>query len=183
MAVTVVPIQIRRGNEVDFNASKMLPGEFAVSLDEGITRIAFSPGNVAILAKQSDVDAVDARVDDLELEISGISSDISSINTALDDLSPRVAQAESRITSLGTSLNNRIDTVSETLNSQISGLSANVNEQISDINDEIETLKTNDRIFSFEVNSDGHLMQTVERRDSSNTQFELVNGRLVVTYG
>lgn len=37
-------IQVRRGNEVDFDPSKMLPGEWAVSLDTKYVRMCFSPG-------------------------------------------------------------------------------------------------------------------------------------------
>lgn len=37
-------IQVRRGNEVDFDATKMLPGEWAVSLDTKYVRMCFAPG-------------------------------------------------------------------------------------------------------------------------------------------
>lgn len=43
-------IQTRRGNEVDFDASKMLPGEWAVSLDTKYVRMCFSPGVVMRMA-------------------------------------------------------------------------------------------------------------------------------------
>lgn len=43
-------IQTRRGNEVDFDASKMLPGEWAVSLDTKYVRMCFSPGLVYRMA-------------------------------------------------------------------------------------------------------------------------------------
>lgn len=49
--------------------------------------------------------------------------------------------------------------------------------------EEIENLKKKDKVFSFEVNEDGHLIETVERYDSTKTDFELVDGRLIVTYG
>lgn len=45
-------IQNRRGFEADFDASKMLPGEFAVSLDERKVRVAFAPGDVEELTFQ-----------------------------------------------------------------------------------------------------------------------------------
>lgn len=37
-------IQVRRGNEADFDPSKMLPGEWAVSLDTKYVRMCFAPG-------------------------------------------------------------------------------------------------------------------------------------------
>jgi|GEM_PF-3788472 len=43
-------IQMRRGNESDFDASKMQPGEFAVSTDQKKVRIAFASGDVKELA-------------------------------------------------------------------------------------------------------------------------------------
>lgn len=43
-------IQVRRGNESDFDASKMLPGEWAVSLDTKYVRMCFAPGVVLRMA-------------------------------------------------------------------------------------------------------------------------------------
>lgn len=43
-------IQVRQGNEVDFDAEKMLPGEWAVSTDAKIVRMCFAQGVVARMA-------------------------------------------------------------------------------------------------------------------------------------
>lgn len=48
-------IQMRRGNAVDFDPSKMVPGEWAVSQDNKKLYICFSPGNVVEIGS---VDAV-----------------------------------------------------------------------------------------------------------------------------
>ena len=41
---TKATIQMRQGNEEDFEPDKMLPGEWAVSLDSKYVRMCFSPG-------------------------------------------------------------------------------------------------------------------------------------------
>lgn len=41
---TIATIQMRQGNEEDFEPDKMLPGEWAVSLDSKYVRMCFSPG-------------------------------------------------------------------------------------------------------------------------------------------
>ena len=108
MAVTVVPIQIRRGNEADFNASKMLPGEFAVSLDQKITRIAFAPGDVAILAKQADLDSLEARIEDVERDASSASDATTTLGNTVSNLSTRVSQAENDIDVLESASNKMV---------------------------------------------------------------------------
>lgn len=44
MAITNAIIQVRRGNEADFDPDKMHPGEWAVSTDTRYVRICFTPG-------------------------------------------------------------------------------------------------------------------------------------------
>lgn len=41
---TTATMQMRRGNEADFESDKMMPGEWAVSLDSRYVRMCFSPG-------------------------------------------------------------------------------------------------------------------------------------------
>ena len=57
MAILNGTIQHRRGAAKDFDASKMLPGEFAVTTD-GSRKVlaAFGPGDVKELASTEDVD-------------------------------------------------------------------------------------------------------------------------------
>lgn len=51
-------IQMRRGQLADFDANKMLPGEFAVTIDEAVENqkvfICFSAGTVKTLATRED---------------------------------------------------------------------------------------------------------------------------------
>ena len=95
MATDVRPIQIRRGNEADYDKSKMLPGEFAVSLDQKKLRIAFAPGDDKQVAFSSEVQEVqnnlDYEVSQLEEnlaaaddDITAIQGNVSRINTILN---------------------------------------------------------------------------------------------------
>lgn len=55
MAITSARMQMRRGLEADFDPSKMLPGEFAVSTDTRIVRICLAPGIVKDIASTEEV--------------------------------------------------------------------------------------------------------------------------------
>ena len=46
-------IQMRRGNKVDFNPSKMLPGEWAISQDTEQVYMCYSPGRVVEIGSAS----------------------------------------------------------------------------------------------------------------------------------
>lgn len=45
-------IQVRRGNEANFDADKMLPGEWATSIDSKEVRMCFAPGVTKKMATQ-----------------------------------------------------------------------------------------------------------------------------------
>ena len=55
-------IQVRRGNEADFDANKMLPGEWAVSLDTKHVRMCFAPGVVLRMATYEGFEADKAQI-------------------------------------------------------------------------------------------------------------------------
>lgn len=55
-------IQVRRGNEADFDANKMLPGEWAVSLDTKYVRMCFAPGVVLRMATYEGFEADKAQI-------------------------------------------------------------------------------------------------------------------------
>lgn len=63
-------IQVRRGNEADFDPSKMLPGEWAVSTDTKYVRMCFSPGIVLRMATyesfENDVKKIQQILEDAE---------------------------------------------------------------------------------------------------------------------
>lgn len=55
--------------------------------------------------------------------------------------------------------------------------------RVTAVENELTAMETKDKIFSFAVNSDGHLIETIERYDSTRTEFQLTEeGRLTVTY-
>lgn len=55
-------IQVRRGNEADFDPSKMLPGEWAISTDARYVRMCFVPGIVLRMATYESFEADMAKV-------------------------------------------------------------------------------------------------------------------------
>lgn len=63
-------IRVRRGNEADFDANKMLPGEWAVSLDTKYVRMCFAPGVCLRMATyegfESDMERVEAILTEVE---------------------------------------------------------------------------------------------------------------------
>ena len=76
-------IRVRRGNEADFDVNKMLPGEWAVSLDTRYVRMCFAPGVCLRMATyegfESDmerVEAILAEVESIEEAIKVIQRDI-----------------------------------------------------------------------------------------------------------
>ena len=48
-------IQMRRGNQVDFDPTRMLPGEWAVSLDSKKIYMCYSPGQVVEIGSASSI--------------------------------------------------------------------------------------------------------------------------------
>ena len=76
-------IQVRRGNEADFDASKMLPGEWAVSLDTKYVRMCFAPGIVLRMASYESFES------DMEL-IQGILEECEEIQTAIERIKSEI---------------------------------------------------------------------------------------------
>lgn len=81
-------IQVRRGNEADFDASKMLPGEWAVSLDTKYVRMCFAPGIVLRMASYESFEA------DMEL-IQGILEECEEIQTAIERIKSEIDEKAS----------------------------------------------------------------------------------------
>lgn len=55
--------------------------------------------------------------------------------------------------------------------------------RVTSVENEIDAMETKDKIYGFTINSEGHLIQTIERYDSTKTEFHLnEEGRLIVTY-
>ena len=73
-------IQVRRGNEADFDASKMLPGEWAVSLDTKYVRMCFSPGLVLRMATYESFEADKAQIKAILADCKDIQSAVQRIH-------------------------------------------------------------------------------------------------------
>lgn len=80
-------IQVRRGNEVEFDPAKMLPGEWAVSLDTKYVRMCFAPGECLRMA------TYEAFEQDME-EIIRILAECRDIKTAVELIRDNVTEAE-----------------------------------------------------------------------------------------
>lgn len=78
-------IQVRRGNEVDFDLSKMLPGEWAVSLDTRYVRMCFSPGIVLRMATYEAFEADMAEIQSIMAEARTIEEAVARIQTEIND--------------------------------------------------------------------------------------------------
>ena len=77
-------IQNRRGREVDFDPAKMLPGEWAVSLDTKYVRMCFSPGVCLRMATYEAFEADMAQIQAILAEAKSIQSAISRIQSEVN---------------------------------------------------------------------------------------------------
>lgn len=87
MAITNARMQMRRGNEQDYDPAKMLPGEWAVSLDTKYVRMCFAPGECLRMA------TYEAFEQDMA-EIMRILTECRDIRTAVELIRDNVAEAE-----------------------------------------------------------------------------------------
>ena len=83
MAIQNARILIRRGDEADFNANNMQPGEWALSTDEKIVRICVSPGVCVRMATyeafeddMAKIEAILAECETIEEAVKAIQSEI-----------------------------------------------------------------------------------------------------------
>lgn len=92
-------IQMRRGNENQFVASKMLSGEVAVSVDRNILRVCFASGTVKQVALTEDLTtAISGLQTTIEARLVPLENGASSSSSALAALTTRVGSAEAAIT-------------------------------------------------------------------------------------
>lgn len=85
-------IQVRRGNESDFDASKMLPGEWAVSLDTKYVRMCFSPGVVLRMATYEGFEADKAQFQAILAECRSIQSAVQRIQAEVNSKASLVVE-------------------------------------------------------------------------------------------
>lgn len=78
-------IQVRRGNEVDFDPNKMLPGEWAVSLDTKYVRMCFSPGICLRMATYEAFEADMEKIESILAEAQTIQETVARIQSEIND--------------------------------------------------------------------------------------------------
>lgn len=78
-------IQVRRGNEADFDPSNMLPGEWAVSLDTKYVRMCFSSGICLRMATYEAFEADMAEIRNILAEARTIEEAVARIQTEIND--------------------------------------------------------------------------------------------------
>lgn len=83
-------IQVRRGNEVNFDPNKMLPGEWAVSLDTKYVRMCFSPGVCVRMATYEGFEEDMARIEAILEEAESIEEAIEQIQTEINTIAIEV---------------------------------------------------------------------------------------------
>lgn len=85
MAITKARMQVKRGNESDFDPSQMLPGEWAVSLDAKYVRMCFAPGICVRMATYDAFEADMEEIRDILLEAQTIQEAVARIQTEIND--------------------------------------------------------------------------------------------------
>lgn len=78
-------IQMRQGNEVDFDAEKMIPGEWAVSKDARIVRMCFSPGVVIRMATYEAFEADMGEIRDILSEAKTVQEAVQIIQSEINN--------------------------------------------------------------------------------------------------
>ena len=92
MAITNARMQMRRGNEADFDPDKMTPGEWAVSLDKKYVRMCFSPGVCVRMATYDAFEKDMAAIQDILAECQTIEQAVTLINTQISANAKAVAE-------------------------------------------------------------------------------------------
>ena len=85
-------IQMRQGNEVDFDAEKMLPGEWAVSKDARIVRMCFAPGIVARMATYEAFEADMVKIEAILKNVQDIQTAVKLVQVEINGKSELVAE-------------------------------------------------------------------------------------------
>ena len=85
-------MQIKRGNEVDFDAEKMLVGEWALSTDKRIVRICVAPNVCIRMATYDAFEADVAKIQGILEEVQTIEEAVTRINTEISEKANAVAE-------------------------------------------------------------------------------------------
>ena len=92
MAIQNARILIRRGNEVDFDANNMQPGEWALSTDEKIVRICVAPGVCIRMATYDAFETDIAKIEAILEQAKSIKEAVTLINTEVSENAKAVAE-------------------------------------------------------------------------------------------
>lgn len=92
MAIQNARILIRRGNEVDFDANNMQPGEWALSTDKKIVRICVAPGVCIRMATYDAFEADMAKIEAILEQAKSIKEAVTLINTEVSENAKAVAE-------------------------------------------------------------------------------------------
>ena len=92
MAIQNARILIRRGNEVDFDANNMQPGEWALSTDEKIVRICVAPGVCIRMATYDAFETDMAKIEAILEQAKSIKEAVTLINTEVSENAKAVAE-------------------------------------------------------------------------------------------
>ena len=129
-------IRVRRGNEADFDVNKMLPGEWAVSLDTRYVRMCFAPGVCLRMATyegfESDMERVEAILEEVTTiedainviyeEFKQAAIDIEIASEAAATATEKAAAAESSASSASESAKDAEESASNASRSEASAL-------------------------------------------------------------
>lgn len=85
MALNTGKILMRRGQEVNFDPNKMMPGEWAVSLDSKFVRMCFSPGVCIRMATYEAFEADMEQIKAILAEAKTVQSAVIRINNEVSD--------------------------------------------------------------------------------------------------
>ena len=96
MAITNARMQMRRGQEVNFDPDKMLPGEWSVSLDTKYVRMCFSPGVCVRMATYESFEQDMEQIQTILTEARTIQEAVTRINTEVSDNAKAVAEYTSQ---------------------------------------------------------------------------------------
>ena len=92
MAITSARMQMRRGNEIDFDPDKMHPGEWAVSTDKKIVRMCIYPGLCLRMATYEAFEEDMKQIQSIVSEARTIQEAINRINTEVSSNAQAVAE-------------------------------------------------------------------------------------------
>lgn len=92
MAITSARMQIKRGEEINFDPDKVLVGEFTLSVDEKIIRIGVAPGVSIRLATYDAFEADVAKIQSILEEVQTIEEAVVRINTEVSENADAVVE-------------------------------------------------------------------------------------------